>query len=358
MAICLRSPLRMAIFWGPELTCIFNDAERDALADHHSDALGMPARELLGDLWDAVGPHLQAVIDRGVARRGHAELAQLTYSCSPILDDDGAVGGVLLVSQATIAEGPAEAAFDSGGRPFHQSSRARLEAATARGRVQERGRHEHELRALLSDLRAAQRRVAAAGDAERRRIERDLHDGAQQRLMAIRLELAMARELLDRDPETAATRLEALQHELDETLDELRELAHGLYPALLASDGLSAALQSTARHCAIPVRVQEPDIGRAPRSIENAAYFCCLEALQNATKHAGPRACASIRVTMRDGLLEFCVSDDGDGFDPAAVRPGYGIVNVRDRVEALGGKVEVTSAPGCGTTVVGRIPLP
>ncbi len=342
VAICLHSGFQMAIYWGPELNCIYNDAERDAMPDLHPAALGMPARELLHDSWDIVGPELRAVMDRGEAtwaedrpltsdRRGQFEVCYFTYSYSPILDDDGTVGGVLLVAQDTTARVLAEGRIDA---------------------IRER-----ELRVLLSDLRAAQRRVAAAGDAERRRIERDLHDGAQQRLMAIRLELAMAREILDRDPQTASDRLEALHHELDETLEELRELAHGLFPALLASDGLYAALQSAARHCAIPVTVAEADIGRPPRSIENAAYFCCLEALQNAAKHAGPGASASIRVRVAAGLLEFRVSDNGQGFDPATVRPGYGIVNVRDRVAALGGHVEVTSARGRGTTVVGRMPL-
>ena len=339
VAICLHSRFQMAVYWGPELNCIYNDAERDALPDLHPGALGMPARELLRDSWDVVGPELRAVIDRSEATwaedrplsRGQFEVSYFTYSYSPILDDDASVGGVLLVTQDTTA---------------HVLDERRIDAV-----------RERELRALLNDLRAAQRRVAAAGDAERRRIERDLHDGAQQRLMAIRLELAMAREILDRDPQTASDRLEALHRELDETLEELRELAHGLYPALLASDGLCAALQSAARHCAIPVTVAEADIGRPPRSIENAAYFCCLEALQNAVKHAGPGATASIRVRIAGGLLEFRVSDNGQGFDPRTVRPGYGIVNVRDRVEALGGHVEVTSAPGRGTTVLGRMPL-
>lgn len=239
-----------------------------------------------------------------------------------------------------------------------RNAQARADAAAARGRFEEEHRHEGQLHALLNDLRAAQRRVAAAGDAERRRVERDLHDGAQQRLTAIRLELGLVRELMDDDSATARVRLDELRRELDDAVEELRELAHGIYPPLLASDGLHAALVSAARHAAIPVTVEAGEIRRAPRAIESAAYFCCLEALQNAAKHAGAGARASIHLSTAGGLLDFEVSDDGLGFAPNAVRPGHGLINLRDRVDALGGHVEVTSAPGRGTTVVGRIPLP
>jgi signal transduction histidine kinase len=238
-----------------------------------------------------------------------------------------------------------------------QNTRARIDAAAARGQIRERERHEGELRTLLTDLRAAQRRVAAAGDAERRRVERDLHDGAQQRLMAIRLELGLVQELLDDDPRAARRRLDDLHDELDAAVEQLRELAHGLYPPLLASDGLYAALLSVARHSVIPLTVEGEGVTRAPRSIESAAYFCCLEALQNATKHAGPGANVSIHLSMADEALQFRVCDDGAGFEPEAVRPGSGLINLRDRIDALGGRVEVTSAPGRGTTVEGRIPL-
>jgi len=238
-----------------------------------------------------------------------------------------------------------------------ENSRVRIELARAQGRVEERARHADELKALLNDLRAAQRRVAAAGDAERRRIERDLHDGAQQRLMAIRLELGLLTELLEKDPAAASARLKELHRDVDEALDELRELGHGLYPPLLASDGLYAALLSVARRSPIPVTVEGSDIPRAPRSIENAAYFCCLEALQNAGKHAGPGARATVDLRASGGSLEFRVCDDGTGFDPDAVRPGHGLINLRDRLDALGGRLEVISARGSGTTVLGQIPL-
>ena len=239
-----------------------------------------------------------------------------------------------------------------------RNARGRTDAAVTRGRVEERARHEAELRTLLDDLRAAQHRVAVAGDAERRRIERDLHDGAQQRLMALRLELGLLEERLTEEPNRAAETLKRLRLELDEALEELRELAHGLYPPLLASDGLEAALGVMARRSAIPVTIAAGEMTRAPRSIESTVYFCCLEALQNATKHAGPDAEATIELEMSDEILLFSVCDNGVGFDPSAVAPGHGLVNLRDRLQALGGDASVRSSPGDGTTVSGHIPLP
>jgi signal transduction histidine kinase len=349
VAICLRSPFQMAIYWGSELNCIYNDAERDILGELHPWALGRPARELLRDSWHTVGPQLETVIECGEAtwaenrpltidRRGKLEASYFTYCYSPILDDGGSVGGVLLVSQDTTLRVMAE---------------RRIDAVR-----QERARHEGELRALLNDLRAAQRRVAVAGDAERRRIERDLHDGAQQRLMALRLELGLLEERVGEDPKRATQMLRELRLELDEALEELRELAHGLYPPLLASDGLEAALAATARRSAIPVTIDASGMARAPRSIESAAYFCCLEALQNAAKHAGPDARAVIELRMEAGSLSFSVRDDGAGFDPGDMQPGYGLINLRDRLSALGGDASVTSTPGAGTTMTGHIPLP
>jgi signal transduction histidine kinase len=347
VAICLGSPVQMAILWGPELSCIYNDAKRDVLGPLHPGALGLPAQELLGDSWAVVGPQLHAVMEQGkgilvedqpltFSLCGGPAASYSSCSYSPIPDDDDGVGGVLVLTLSARAD--------------PDSALRALELDT--DECQKR-----ELQALLDDLRAAQRRVAAAGDAERRRVERDLHDGAQQRLMAIRLELGLVRELLDHDPRAAGQRLDELHHELDATVEQLRELAHGLYPPLLASDGLYAALESVARHSSMPVTVDGDGMNRAPRPIESAAYFCCLEALQNATKHAGPDANVSIHVHMSEDALRFRVSDDGVGFDPEAVRPGYGLINLRDRIDALGGRVEVTSAPGQGTTVQGRIPL-
>lgn len=239
-----------------------------------------------------------------------------------------------------------------------ENTRVRSDAAAARARAGERARSRGELRTLVNDLKATQRRVAVAADAERRRIEQNLHDGAQQQLLAIRLELvALCERSAQHDPIVAA-QLEVLRGKLDEALRELRELAHGLYPPLLESDGLEAAMRAAARRAAIKVTIDRCNVIRAPRSIESAVYFCCLEALQNATKHAGPGARASVALKTSDGALQFQVSDDGVGFDPGAVRHGFGLVNLADRVEALGGRIEVVSEPGSGTTIRGEIPLP
>jgi signal transduction histidine kinase/DNA-binding response OmpR family regulator len=238
------------------------------------------------------------------------------------------------------------------------NSRARDEDAEVRGREIERALREDELRALLNDLRTAQRRVATAADAERRRIERNLHDGAQQRLMAIRLELGLLGERLQEDPVAARAELDRLHTELQEALEELRTLAHGLYPPLLASDGLHAALLAATVHAAIPVVIEGRVIGRAPQEIESAAYFACLEAIQNATKHAGQSARASVRLDLSKKALTFSVTDDGTGVDTLLTPDGQGLINLRDRLGALGGTAEITSIPGRGTKVLGWIPLP
>lgn len=352
VGICLRSLFPMAVYWGPELICVYNDAQRDVLGDLHPQALGATARELHRESWEIVGPQIEAAMQRGestraddqpltIARRGGREVVHLTYSISPLPDDD-TVGGVLVVCEGTTLP----------------NARLRTDAAVTQGRLGERARHDDELRALLSDLRAAQHRVAVAGDTERRRIERDLHDGAQQRLMALRLELGLLEERLQDDPRRALEMLRGLRRDLDEALDELRELAHGLHPPLLASDGLEAALGVMARRSAIPVTIAATQMTRTARSIESTVYFCCLEALQNATKHAGPNAHVTIGLEMADGVMRFAVSDSGAGFDPCAVRPGHGLINLRDRLQALGGDASVTSSPGAGTIVAGHIPLP
>ncbi len=238
-----------------------------------------------------------------------------------------------------------------------QLSRLRREAAEARGRLEERSRTERELRRMLADLRAAQRRVVTAGDVERRRIERNLHDGAQQRLLAIQLELDAASARLDADPAAARRSLERVNAELGRSLEELRKLAHGLFPPVLTSDGLPAALRETARHAGVPVSVRAAGVGRLAPELETAAYFCCVEALQNAAKHGGAGVRVTIIVEHRDGGLEFSVHDDGGGFDPASVMEGYGLANLRDRLAALGGEAEIRSRPGGGTVVRGRLPL-
>ena len=214
-----------------------------------------------------------------------------------------------------------------------------------------------ELRRRAEELQASRARIVAAADAERRRIERNLHDGAQQRLVALAVKLRLARRLVDADPEQTRGMLDELREELKDAVEELRSLAHGIYPPLLMDQGLAAALGSAAQRATIPTRVEAGPIGRYPSEMEAAAYFCCLEALQNAMKHAGPQATAVVGVWEEAGALRFTVRDDGTGFDPAAGDGGTGFVNMRDRLGAIGGTLRVESSPGAGTSILGTLPL-
>jgi signal transduction histidine kinase len=209
--------------------------------------------------------------------------------------------------------------------------------------------------ALEGELRASRRRLLEVGDAERRRIGRDLHDSAQQRLVALRVHLSLAGERLERPEER--TLVEELGRELDAALEELRTVAQGIFPAVLAQYGVAAALRSVSRDAAIPVSIDGAEFRRHPEAIELAVYFSCLEALQNAAKHAGPRARATVRLADDEHAVRFSVEDDGVGFEPAAVERGSGLANLGDRMAAVGGTLRIESRPGRGTRVAGHIPL-
>ena len=208
---------------------------------------------------------------------------------------------------------------------------------------------------LEGELRTSIARVAAAGDAERRRIARDLHDSAQQRLLSLRVLVNLAGDALDRPEERAA--VATLGREVDQVLAELRDLTHGLYPVVLSRYGLAAALRSACNRAALPVRVEDDGIKRHDETVEHAVYFCCLEALQNAAKHGGKDASAVVRLTETEGALSFEVADDGLGFAPQWVRAGAGLLNLADRLRAVGGTLKVESAPGHGARILGRITL-
>jgi len=215
-----------------------------------------------------------------------------------------------------------------------------------------------EVRRQADELRASRVRIVEAGDAQRRRIERDLHDGAQQHLVALAVNVRLARQLADRDPEQAKAMLDQLGGDLQDAVQELRSLAHGIYPPLLAERGLPDALSAAATRAAIPTTVDAEAVGRHPQLLEAAVYFCCLEALQNAGKHAGEGSEATITLREEEGALLFEVADDGAGFDPASgAGKGHGFVNMADRVGAIGGTLTVDSAPGQGTRISARIPL-
>lgn len=221
--------------------------------------------------------------------------------------------------------------------------------AELRGRLDEISQQSQE-------LRASRQRIVAAQDAERRKLERNIHDGAQQHLVALTIKMRLAAAQARRDPQRALETVRALDAAGDEALDTLRSLARGIYPPVLREQGLVAALQLQIDRMSLPVEFNAQEIGRYTEEAEAAVYFSCLEALQNATKHAGaPRA----RLTLEhpDGSLVFTVADDGRGFDPTAIAHGAGLQNMVDRIEAVGGKLSVSASSGGGTTVAGWVPV-
>jgi signal transduction histidine kinase len=204
----------------------------------------------------------------------------------------------------------------------------------------------------LEDLRTSRQRLVRAQDDERRRLERNLHDGAQQNLVALKVKLGLAEMMLAKDAEKAGILLEQLKADADDALEALRDLARGIYPPLLADKGLVTAIESQARKATVPVTVESEAIRRYPQEIEAAAYFCVLEGLQNVQKYAGASH-AVVHLREHDGALSFEVRDDGRGFDPATVRLGAGLNNMRDQLDALGGRLDIVAAPGEGCRVSG-----
>jgi signal transduction histidine kinase len=213
-----------------------------------------------------------------------------------------------------------------------------------------------ELLQRLEELRASRQRLVAAQDEERRRLERNLHDGAQQSLVALKVKLGLAETFADRDPARARQLLGEIKSDADEALEILRDLARGIYPPLLADKGLAAALESQARKATLHVQVSADGIDRYPQDVEAAVYFCCLEALQNVQKYAGATR-ATVRLSAQNGDLTFEVEDDGAGFDPGGPKKGSGLTNMADRLDALGGGFDIDSEPGRGTVLRGRVPV-
>ena len=207
-----------------------------------------------------------------------------------------------------------------------------------------------------AEMRASRARIVAASDESRRMVERDLHDGAQQYLVLLELKLGLLTKAVADDPKASELAAE-VRTDLARALAELRDLAHGIYPAVLESDGLPAALSAAADRSAIPVSVESDGVGRYPQELEAAVYFCCLEALQNAAKHAGEDAKASVRLSQAGGRVEFIVADDGLGYDTANLGPTAGLQNMADRLGALGGELHIESMPGSGTRVSGSVPF-
>jgi signal transduction histidine kinase len=213
-----------------------------------------------------------------------------------------------------------------------------------------------DLQRRLEELVASRQRLVRAQDEARRRLERDLHDGAQQRLIALNMKLGQLRSHFSQHDGEAEAALEQLRSELDAALDDIRTTSRGIYPPLLADRGLEAALRSHVRTVPVPVTIDSSIEGRCSREVEAAAYFCTLEALQNVYRHAAAGR-AVVRLDQIQGILRLEVEDDGHGFDPARIPTGSGLTNIADRADALGGSVDIRSAPGDGTTIVIELPL-
>jgi signal transduction histidine kinase len=208
---------------------------------------------------------------------------------------------------------------------------------------------------LIEELRASRQRIVAAQDERAKQIERNIHDGVQQQLVALAVQLKLARSAVDPDPAKAVSMLDALQASAHDALEDLRDLARGIYPPLLADKGLPAALEAQARRSPVPVSVEPDGIGRHPQDVESAVYFSVLEALNNVAKYAHAST-TTVRLRQADGDLTFEVSDDGRGFQPAETGYGTGLQGMADRLDAVGGRLEVISGPGRGTTILGSVP--
>jgi signal transduction histidine kinase len=229
------------------------------------------------------------------------------------------------------------------------------EVASQAGLVLRNVRLTSELLARLEELRASRQRLVVAQDEERRRLERNLHDGAQQHLVALKVKLNLATRRAQEDAELREA-LTSLQTDADDAIEALRDLARGIYPPLLADQGLVVALDAQARKSPLDVELRGDGISRYPQDVEAAVYFCTLEALQNAAKYAEARH-VTVELADGEGALRCSISDDGKGFDPATTARGAGLQNMSDRIEALGGTFQVTSAPGAGTTIATSVPV-
>jgi signal transduction histidine kinase len=202
---------------------------------------------------------------------------------------------------------------------------------------------------LVDELRASRARLVASADEERHRLERDLHDGAQQRLFLLEIKLRRLRDGLPDDGLVA--KIEEIEADAAAALEELRVLAHGIFPTVLVETGVPEALRAFAVHAPIPVEVTDHWIGRCSPTIEAALYFCALEAIQNAAKHAGVGARVTVDLDRVGDRVDLSIADDGLGFQPAGMSEGIGLVTMRDRIGAVGGELEVISEPGAGVTV-------
>ena len=306
------------------------------------DAIGVPA----ASFWLRAGAELRVVASWPPGGEPSAPL--------PVPESAGV--RTLPVHHQGVRVGGLSVAVPLGRTLSPSDERLLTDVASQAGLVFRNLRLTAELMTRVGELRESRRRLVKAQDEERRRLERNLHDGAQQHLLGLRVNIREVRALLRRDPTAAQSALERLEEEAGEALETVRELARGVYPPLLTAQGLAGALRARARTAPVDVRVSADGVGRFPAEVEEAVYFCCTEALQNAARHA---QAPTVRITLgeeRDDLV-FVVEDDGRGFDAAGVGGGAGLQGMRDRLDVVGGTLEISSRPGRGTTVKGRVRL-
>jgi signal transduction histidine kinase len=215
-----------------------------------------------------------------------------------------------------------------------------------------------ERRRAALELVQSRARIAAAGAEERRRLEHELHDSVQNRLVGLQIRLSLAQDQTAQTAPDVAARLGELVEDAEAVGEELRRIAHGISPQLLATRGVADALRGECVHSGIAVEIAAEDIRLSTPDVETAVYLCCLEAIQNAAKHAGADASVAIRLRCEGDELRFSVQDAGRGFDPRVTARGAGLTGLTDRIETVGGRVEIVSSPGRGTTVAGAVPWP
>jgi signal transduction histidine kinase len=295
-------------------------------------------------VWVRVGSEMRAAASWPVPAEPHASIPSHGDAIPTFLDVDAAVAvrhGSDLLGALTVTKPPNDPVVP-------EEDRLLSDLAAQAGLILENFR-------LIEDLRSSRQRLVAAQDEERRRLERDLHDGAQQQLVALAVKVRLAEGSVGRDEQRQREALHGILDDAQSALENLRDLARGIYPPLLADRGLPEAIAAQARKAPIPVTVDPDGVGRYPREVESAVYFSVLEALQNVAKYA-EASTVVVRLRREGGDLAFSVADDGKGFQKEATPYGMGLQNIADRLAALGGTFDVRSAPGEGTTVLGRVP--
>jgi signal transduction histidine kinase len=325
--------------------------EAAAALDRMASVLAAATGAVRVEVWVRVGPRLRPRVTWPPGSRAPAAVLLAEDGRLPVLDATRAIAvrhTDELLGAITLCKPRNE--------PVSAAEDILLEhLASQAGLVLRNVRLTAELQARIDDLRASRRRLVQAQDAERQRIERNLHDGAQQQLVALTIQLTLLEDAAE-DPGQVRQITSELRGGLRAALDDLRALARGIYPPLLADQGLRAALQAQAGRAPLPVEIEADRIGRYPRDAEAAVYFCILEALQNVAKYARASR-AAIALSRPDGHLEFTVTDDGDGFDTTKATHGTGLQGMADRLAAMGGTLRVDSTPGSGTTISGALPV-